>query len=191
MRLDCSLVLVALLAACGSVEGPRESSAVARVKAKPGKVWGQDLGNALDLHRWELCTELGSFDCVSDAHRITLGGVEPARLGIDEPLATASVSAPIATDRVAIAACAERLRRDTEGPAVVFGPVLASNDADARAQVATTLVRRLLGRDATTVEVSGLVGLYDELAPLSSNPVSDWSVGACMAVATSLEALFY
>lgn len=187
--------MVALLAAgCNGgtdPEGNREASAVARVKPKSGKVWGRDLGKALDLHVWELCNELGTVDCLSDAHLVTLGGVEPERLGIDEPVPTASVSAPIAADRVAIAACAERLERDTAGPAVVFGPVLDTYDVASRQAVATTLVQRLLSRDATQAEIDGLVALHDEIAPVSSNPVSDWSVGACVVVATSLEALFY
>lgn len=185
--------VAALVAGCGEPEGLREASAVARVKPKSGEVWGRDLGNALDLHGYELCKELGTVDCLGEAHLVTLGGVEPTRLGVDEPLQNASVSAPIAADRVALAACAERWSRDTDGPAVIFGPVLGANEpsVEARSQVSTTLVRRLLGRDATKTEVEGLVQLYDEIAPLSSNPVSDWSVGACVVVATSLEALFY
>ena len=185
------LALVGLVA-CGSpAEDARETSAKARVKAKSGQVWGRHLAQALGLFEWELCSELGRVDCLGEAHLITLGGVEAQRLGIDEPTPP-TASAPIAADRVALAACAERLRLDREGPAVLFGPVLEKGATKgARREVVENLVRRVLSRDPTRSEVDGLVGLYDELEPIAAEPVSDWSVGACMVVATSLEALFY
>jgi len=178
------------LGGCKEAEQPSVSTK-ARVLAKPGPVWGRDLANALGLHDWELCEELGAYDCITEAHRITLGGVEPAELGIDRPLADASVSAPIAVDRVAVAACGERLARDEQGPAVLFGPVLEEMDARARRAVAQDLVRRILARHPTETEVSGLVELYDTIAPLTDDPTREWSIGACMVVATSTEALFY
>lgn len=179
-----------LLVACKEGEQPAASTK-ARVQAKPGPVWGKDLSVALGLQDWELCQELGVYDCISDAHNITLGGVEPTELGIDAPLADAAVSAPIAVDRVAVAACGERLARDEKGPAVVFGPILDKDDARARREVAGNLVRRILARHPTETELSGLVELYDTIAPLSDDPKREWSIGACMVVATSTEALFY
>lgn len=192
MRLEsCVLALSAvLLVSCKDAEQPNKSTK-ARVLAKPGPVWGRDLANALGLQEWELCEELGAYDCIADAHRITLGGVEPTELGIDQPLADAPVSAPIAVDRVAVAACGERLARDEAGPAVLFGPVLEKDDARARREVAQNLVRRILARHPNETEVSGLVALYDTIAPLTDDPTREWSIGACMVVATSTEALFY
>ena len=167
-------------------------SAKARVNAKSGAVWGRDLANGLGLQEWELCSELGAYDCISEAHRITLGGVEPTVLGIDEPLPNASVSAPIAVDRVATSACGLRFDRDKSGgAAVIFGPVLQKDNDRAREDVADALVRRLLSREPTKAELESLVALYDSLAPISTDLTRDGAVGMCVIVATSTEALFY
>ena len=192
-----ALLTVAPLAAlvfssgCGGDEYATVS-AKARVNAKSGSVWGRDLANGLGLQEWELCSELGAYDCISEAHRITLGGVEPTVLGIDEPLPNASVSAPIAVDRVATSACGLRFDRDkTGGAAVIFGPVLKKDNDRARKDVADTLVRRLLAREPTKAELESLVALYDTLAPISTDLTRDGAVGMCVIVATSTEALFY
>lgn len=185
------LAVFTLAAALGCGGEPTTTSAKARVNPKTGAVWGRDLANALGLQTWELCSELGQYDCIDEAHLVTLGGVEPTELGIDEPLPNASVSAPIAVDRVASAACAERWTRDQVGPAVVFGPVLDKDNKRHRKQVAETLVQRLLAREPNDEEVDALLGLYEQLEPLSSDLSRDWAVGACVMVATSTEALFY
>jgi hypothetical protein len=117
--------------------------------------------------------------------------VEPTVLGIDEPLANAAVSAPIAADRVASSACAERWRRDVAGPALLFGPVLEGSNHARREDVARTLVRRLLGRDAEQAELAALTDFYDVVAAHSDDATRDWGVGACVIVATSTEALFF
>lgn len=184
-----SLVILVTLVGCGTPDA--DVSSKARVMPKSGEVWGRDLANGLGLQSWELCHELGTYDCIEDAHRITLGGVEPTSLGIDEPLAHPSVSAPIAVDRVATSACGERYTRDLAGPAVVFGPVLESDTPGHREKVAQALVTRLLGREPNPDEVDALVSLHDTLAPLSDDPARSWSIGACVVVATSTEALFY
>lgn len=180
-----------LVGGCGSEAEQPQVSSKQRVLAKSGAVWGRDLSTGLGLEDWELCEELGQYDCISDAHLITLGGTEPATLGIDAPLANASVSAPIAADRVAVAACGERLARDEQGPAVVFGPVLEENTEAARKAVSEQLVRRLLARHPSEAEVEALTGLWPAVSALSSDPLREWSVGACVMVATSTEALFY
>lgn len=194
MRLELRLVgwlaLGALtLAGCG--KEPQTVSSKARVVAKTGGVWGRDLANGLGLSEWELCSELGSYDCIQEAHLIALGGVEPEVLGIDQPLPNASVSAPIAVERVATQACTTRYTRDQAGPAVIFGPVLEKDTRAHREQVAEALVRRLLAREPTKEEVGALADLHDDLESVSSDLPRDWSVGACVVVATSTEALFY
>lgn len=190
LPLRALLPLLLLLPACREADD-RDVSATARVKMKSGEVWGRDLATGLGLSEWELCSELGRYDCISDAHLITLGGVEPTTLGVNEPVENPSVSAPIAVDRVAIAACGERYARDLAGSPVLFGPVLEGNSKRHRAQVVEGLIRRVLARHPTTEEVDGLVELYEEIEPLSDDPVREWSVGACVVVATSTEALFY
>lgn len=184
------LVGLVLLAACGKPE-PTSKSAKARVTAKSGAVWGRDLATGLGLQTWELCSELGTYDCIGEAHLVTLGGVEPTVLGIDEPLPNASVSAPIAADRVAAAACGERFVRDRAGGPVLFGPVLEKDGKAQRQDVTDNLVRRLLAREPTDADREALEALHGELEGTSSDLVRDWSVGACVVVATSTEALFY
>ncbi|MCB9743621.1 MAG: hypothetical protein H6741_32745 [Alphaproteobacteria bacterium] len=185
------LPLALLLAPACRKADDRDVSVKARVTPKSGEVWGRDLATGLGLHAWELCEELGQYDCISDAHLITLGGVEPTTLGVDKPQENASVSAPIAVDRVAISACGERYARDLSDTPVLFGPVLEGNSARSRREVSEGLIRRLLSRHPTKEEVDGLVDLYETLEPLSDDPVKDWCVGACVVVATSTEALFY
>ncbi len=193
-------LVLALGAACSGESEPdvkvtplpdAAASRVERVLPKSGEVWGRDLAAALALDEFELCQELGTEDCIRDAHRITMGGMEAERLGIDEPLENALVSAPIAFERVAISACGVRYDRDGEGTPVLFGAVRSADTLQARRQVGENLVRRLLARQPTQVDVDALEGLHGALSPISDDLVRDWSVGACVVVATSTEALFY
>ena len=188
-----SLVLLPLfgLLACGGNVDDRELSAAPHVKAKSGTVWRNDIMQGLSLNQQQVCLELGLYDCIDDAHRIAMGGVDPERLGIDVPLERPPSSAPIAFDRAAINACQTRYTLDTQGSPAIFGAVLASNTEEARSTTANLLVQRILARDATSEERTELAALYDTIAPLSQDPVTDWSIGACVVVATSLEALFY
>ncbi len=179
------------LLAAGCAAGPRTTSRINRVQARSGEVWARDLGNALGLQPWELCAELGTRDCVEEAHRVTLGGVEPAELGIDAPLPEPSVSAPMAADRVAISACGERFARDKAGPALLFGPVLERDSRRRRAEVSEALVLRVLGRPAQPAELDALEALYDDIKDKVDDPLRSWAVGACVVVTTSTEALFY
>lgn len=188
-RRSLALLALGVLTACAA--GPRTTSRINRVQPRSGEVWARDVGNALGLQPWELCAELGTRDCVEEAHRITLGGVEPASLGIDAPLPEPSVSAPLAADRVAISACGERYARDKAGPAVLFGPVLDRDSRRSREEVSAALVLRMLGRPATEDEVDALEALYDDIKDKADDPVRSWAVGACVVVTTSTEALFY
>lgn len=185
------LLCFAAFTGCNRKDGDQSTSRTARVVAKSGEVWGRDLAQGLGLQEWELCKELGTTDCISEAHRITLGGVEPEVLGIDDPVEVATVSAPIAVDRVALSACGERYTRDADGTAVIYGPVLEKNSKRSREAVSEQLIVRLLSRHPTKEEVDGLVDLYETIEPLTDTPVRDWAIGACVVVATSTEALFY
>lgn len=183
------LLEILLLIGCGTPT-ERDVSAKARVVPKGGEVWSRELARGLGLQPWELCRELGEFDCITDAHRITLGGTEPERLGIDAPLANALVSAPIAADRVALSACGERYTRDQAGEPVLFGALLDKDTPASRKQTGTLLIQRLLSRKPVPEELEALESLHDELAG-SADPTRDWAIGACTVVATSTEALFY
>ena len=187
--------------------GPPEplASKTGRVRFKGGERYATDLATALGLPRDQLCRELGVQDCVDQTHRVVLGGVEPYDLGIYNPLAVAPMTAPIAADRVALAACGAAARRDVTKPAdaVFFAglqPLAGLTDAQRR-QVAERLYDRLLLRDAEAFEVDALVGLHGdvvaELAAAGTTTTAaggadeQWLTLSCFAVATSLEALFY
>lgn len=178
------------------------ASTKARVKRKAPALLAADLGQALDLPRAELCRELSidatgaatgaGHDCF-EAHGIVLGGVEPYRLRIDEPLVAPSVAATTAVDRIVLSACGERVARDFEDPAgaVLFAELTAAAPGDdARAAVARRLYERLLARPAYRAEIDALVDFHAELAA-SAQPARDWAQLACYAVATTTEFLFY
>ncbi len=167
----------------------------ARVKFKGGERYARDLAAALELPRDQLCSELGLYDCVGEVHRISLGGVEPYELGIDEPLPVAPVSAAIAVDRVALSACTRRVEADLADPgaAVIFA-ALAAADGPKRADleaIAADLVDRVLRRDATPAEIASIADFYAEAEADAESPARAFGQLSCFAVATMLEALFY
>lgn len=193
-------VLALLAAACGGDDGAppasteQPASAAARVKLKGPQRLANDLAQALAIPRQELCRELGQADCF-ETHDIVLGGVDPYRLRIDEPLPEAPVTAPMAVDRIALSACGERAARDFAAPgdAVVFAEVAGAGalpSTRARAAVARRLYERLLARPADAAEIDALVAFGDQLTD-HAEPARQWAQLACYAVATTTENLFY
>jgi hypothetical protein len=173
------------------------ASRQARVKYKSGARYANDLAAALDLQRDAVCRELGRYDCVDEVHRIVLGGVEPYTLGVREPLPSMAVTAPIAQDRVALAACTERIERDLAASEPVF---LTTVDVDAPTpeQLEATARRfydRILRREATPDEVSALAQFHstvtDEPGESRATATYDWAILSCFMVATTLESIFY
>lgn len=173
------------------------ASRQARVKYKSGARYANDLAAALDLQRDAVCRELGRYDCVDEVHRIVLGGVEPYTLGVREPLPSIAVTAPIAQDRVALAACTERIERDLGASEPVF---LTTVDVDAPTpgQLEATARRfydRILGREATPDEVSALAEFHStvtgEPGESGATATRDWAILSCFMVATTLESLFF
>jgi hypothetical protein len=207
-RIGILLVTFSFLAAANACkdeskdEAPRETERVigsrqARVKYKSGARYANDLAAALDLPRDAICRELGRYDCVDEVHRIVLGGVEPYTLGVREPLPLIAVTAPIAQDRVALAACTERIERDLAASEPVF---LANIDVDAptpgQLQVtARHFYDRILRRDATPDETSALAQFHstvtDESGERGAAATRDWAILSCFMVATTLESIFY
>ena len=170
-----------------------------RVKFKGAKRFGIDLASALGLEAESLCNELGLYNCL-EVHQIVLGGMEPYRLGINKPLPKAGLTAPIAADRVALAACAERVKRDfaVDGTSVLFERLPESEQRPSeqwRASIASQLYQRVLRREATPDENQALVNFYDEVelehGGASTETTKDWVSLSCFAVSTMLEALFY
>jgi hypothetical protein len=197
--LERSLIALVLFAACSDDLPPAAPEIVLesqkpRVRPKHGERFARDLASALELERSELCRELGRFDCVSEAHRITLGGVEPYRAGIDAPLSVAPVTAPIAYDRVALSACSTRVDRDFDAPgsAALFGPLASADSPAAREATSRMLYTRILRREAEPHEVQALGDLYAEVAAeVEEEPAREWAILSCFAVATTMEGLFY
>lgn len=198
-----SITFVVLLVACKDAPAspaPEEPAASSkpRVRAKNGRRFAQQLSAGLELSEDELCSELGLFDCVEEAHLVVMGGVDAAGLGVAVPLPVAPVTAPIAYDRVALSACFERVDRDFESPgdAAIFGALTESDvSQEAREGVVSELYLRLLHREATDFERETLCEFFTDTivphTPDSQEAHQQWAGLSCFAVATSVESLFY
>ncbi len=177
-----------------STQPPEEqpASAKSRVKFRGGERYGNDLALALELTQSELCTELSNLPCTT-VHKIALGGVDPYRARIDEPLPQESVTAPIAVERIALSACGERVTRDFADPdqAVLFAE-LAHGDVSESAlrAVVDRLYDRIMRRGAAEWEIDTLSAWYGEWAD-SVEAEREWAQLACFVVATNTETLFY
>jgi hypothetical protein len=207
-RVGILIVTFSFLAAANACKGESKDevpsatervapSRQARVKYKSGARYASDLAAALDLPREAICRELGLYDCVDEVHRIVLGGVEPYTLGVREPLPLIAVTAPIAQDRVALAACTERIERDLAASEPVF---LVSIDVDAPTPgqleaAAGLFYDRILRREATPSELSALAQFHstvsDESGESGATATRDWAILSCFMVATTLESIFY
>lgn len=169
---------------------PRVTSRDPVVKRKTGDQLVTDLAEALVLPAEALCTELGSTSC-AEAHRVALGGVDAYKGAQYQPLTVPPVTATIAVERLALSACHQRVQTDLAGDPVILGPVLATDDRAARAQVAGAWIDRLLRRRGLPDEIDALADLWDEAAAESDYAVHDGAVLTCFVVATSFEHLFY
>jgi len=189
VRPNLLLLLLALSAAAQTPASPDP-----RVKFKDGERYLRDLAAALELPRDSICRELSQYDCFSDAFRIVLGGVEPYRIRVVEPQEKASLTAPIALDRLAMHACTRRVEEDVKSPAgaVLFRATKARPDRKWKQQTATVIYDRILRRTPTAEETARLVSFYDAVARKAGSTASrDWTVLACFTVASSLESVFY
>jgi hypothetical protein len=156
---------------------------------------------ALSLPPEQVCNELGQYPCTSSVHTVALGGVEPYGLGFYEPLPFTGVTTPIAVDRVALAACGQRVTLDVTTPsaAVIFGGIkldpqgrLASREGAPVKNAITALYQRALLRDPTEAEVGTLVQLATDIESTGSvTPGRDWMKAACFAVLSSAESVFF
>ncbi|MCG8423391.1 MAG: hypothetical protein MJE77_36285 [Proteobacteria bacterium] len=171
----------------------------ATVQFKGNRRLNNDLARALGLPGERVCTELGRLPCTSQVHVITLGGVEPYRLGLQRPLAHTSATTPIAVDRVVMFACRERADEDLADPgnALIYAELSITGgrlavDEPSVANAIDRLYKRGLLRPATAAEVGHLRQLYRDIEATDSQaPARDWAVLACFAVMSSMEQLFY
>jgi hypothetical protein len=189
-----SLGLLLLVIAVASAQ-EAATSGDPRVKFKDGGRYLRDLSIALELPRETICRELSQYDCFSDAFRIVLGGVEPYSIRVVEPAETASLTAPIALDRVALHACTQRVDEDVKVPAkalLFHSPKSKSPDRKWKERTVAIIYDRILRREATSGEVSRMLSFYDTVAKDGPNDASrNWTVLACFSVASSLESVFY
>ena len=164
---------------------------------KRGDVLATDLGTALALPPEALCSELGALAC-TEVHLVPLGGNDAAQSGLYERPAGPLASTPMATERLVLAACAERVDRDARGPAELFALdlSLAALDPDQSATRAAleqdggALFRRLLTRDPSAEELAVLVDLARPEAGRATT-AREWATAACLAVVTHTEMLFF
>lgn len=209
------LAVITVLAACTTVPEPAlpqfaadapapVASADPRVKFKDGERYLRDLSANLDMPREDICKELSRYDCMSDAFRIVLGGVEAPNLLVNEPIENAALTSPIAVDRVALHVCSNRVRMDREDPtkAVLYkaGAFGADNrgkspDAEWLNATADAIYGSILMRSPSEREIQNLSAYYaqvaDGRATNSPEVAADWVTLSCFAVASSLEAVFY
>lgn len=161
----------------------------APVRFKGGARLRTDWARGLGLDVNDVCRELGQYDCATEVHNIVLGGVEPYVLNINSPLPEAPVTAPLAVERVALAACSATVERDFREPesAVVFRPPGdGAWTAGARRGAHERLIEGLLKRRANDEELDRLEQLWTQ----SADP-TEWATSSCFVVASSLESLFY
>jgi hypothetical protein len=170
------------------------------LRFKGGKLFATTLSKGLEIPRPELCLELGRYDCVDAVHNITLGGVEPYRIGVNEPLSATAVTTPLAVERVAFAACEKRVRRDFDAPdqAKIFGSLVElegplDGPASERVDRMTTLLyRRLLLRNPEPGELADFRTFYEDVRKAGSPELRrDFAILSCVAIATTMESLFY
>ncbi len=160
------------------------------------KRWRQitrDLQAALALPPEAVCNETGLYPC-SDLHAVPLGGISVDN-GLFRAVDTVSVTTGLAFERFVLAACWERLRRDTEEDAaapVVFTvpPDAVELDPEAAEAQAVDLYRRLLGRDPLPEELEAVVGMHAGIVE-DGGRSGEWAAMVCFAVGTTTEGLLY
>lgn len=180
--------------------GPRFASVRNNLRFKGADRLAGELMRALDLGRDQICDELGAFDCLGAIHNITLGGVEPYNANIYRPFEGISVGAPMAVERVVLAACTRRILLDVENPgeSVLWGNIpldgdrIADIDGSEVEAALTALFRRGVLRDPATEDLDDLRQMYRDIeADGGGDPALHWAQLSCMVVLTSTEALFY
>ncbi len=169
-------------------------SARKKLKRIDGKRFAQRLAAGLAIPEQQLCQELGRFDCVQEAHLISMGGVEPYLKTIYTPLEVAPISAPLAFERTALAACNYRVEKELAGEiASLFGLKADTKlSPEKRKTVVQHLFQGLMGRAMGDQELSKLEQYYQKLEQDSSEDLdARWTTLSCFAIATSVETLFY
>jgi hypothetical protein len=162
-----------------------------RLSWKRALAFQQDLMRGLRLSEDEVCNELGNIPCVRDVHLVSLGGNEPFTKSQYNPLASPTVTTPIAVDRVALSACAARTDKDFRGEGLLYLPLSSATASVSEEQanaVTNNLVPALLGRNATDVDRTAIQALRS-MDGVDVSP-RDFATLACFTIATVTEILF-
>ena len=188
-----------LALALGAVAFPQTPAATdAHIKFKDGDRYLRDLSVALNLPRESICKELSQYDCYTDAFRIVLGGMEPYGIRALEPIAEASLTSPIALDRVALRVCSARVAedmKDTQKAVLYVAPPSKNREKNWEKTMVAKLYDKLLQREPLTEETARMMEFYSTVAAkhagTPADAARDWVVLGCFSVASSLESVFY
>jgi len=176
-------------------------SSRAQVRFKGGQRLQNDLARALTLPPAEVCTELGTLQCVDQVHTVTLGGVDAYESQILRPAPDTGATTPLAVERVVLSACSRRSRLDFADPARATLWTGLSLDADGNLDLPSggvptdtivQLYQRALGREPSESEADSLVEFYATVRGEQPQAAAEaWATLVCFAVFTSTESLFY
>lgn len=180
--------------------GPVARSARGNLRFKGPERINQDFAAALELRPDAVCLELGQYSCTGLVHNVALGGVDPYGPGLYESSGVTASTTPLAVERVAWAACTQRVDTDLATPAasVIFrevpltGKKLASPDGAEVRGVIGLLTQRVLLRNPYRNEVERYVRLAKDIEFTgNTEPARAWMQAVCFAILTSTESVFY
>ena len=175
------------------MDSSSEHSDYAKIRFKRAERLSNDLMFLLQLHKSEICKELGKFDCINEVHKITLGGVEPYVSGVAEPSKTTLATTPIVIERILLSACKTRVDKDLKTPDKA---IWLTNSRISKPQDTSELVnvfyQQALFRTPSTEEQEAFSELYRSYTEDEKpQPLRDWAIGTCFAILSSIEYLFY
>ncbi len=177
-------------------QGPGyQISSRAQLRWKRGDALEADLLQALELTPNQACAEVGfNGICFGLVHLVTLGGNDPVGAGMYAPIAAPSVTTPVATERVTVAACGARVDLDSAGSPAVFTALdldldTVDDNTPGIDETIQSLYRRFHARDPSAAETAAAHGL---LADVGGTPPSarEFAKMACIAIGTTTEASF-
>ena len=167
-----------------------------RVRFKGPQRLQMEIGRVLGFEQDEICNELGLYDCVG-VHNVALGGVDPFGSALYSPTETSTPTTTLAVERLVLAACIERAKRDMTMPdPVIYGGLVDGEldpDGEPFESAVDTLYRRALQRHVKPDELVNLRLLYHRIDGHADAeaPAREWATLSCFSILTSLEFLFY
>lgn len=213
MRLNKLLFCAALCVACTDPAqappdpdvlelptSPVAKSARGNLRFKGPERLSTDFATALELRPESVCLELGMYPCTSVVHNVALGGVDPYGAGLYESPGVTATTTPLVVERVAWAACTQRVSTDLDNPsaAVIFrgipldGNKLANSDGPEVRGVIGLLTQRVFLRNPYRNELERYVRLAKDIEGAgNATPARAWMQSVCFAILSSAESVFY